>query len=56
MNEIPNLFTLIIFCCERRDLLSSHSKGDLFMCEGNMLFSHVKMSYFRAKAHLVFHV
>ena len=43
INEIPNLFTSIIFCCERRDLLSSHSKGDLFMCEGNMLFSHVKI-------------
>ena len=26
-----------------------------FMCEDNMLFSHVKISCFRAKAHLVFH-
>ena len=24
-------------------------------CEDNMLFSHVKISSFRAKAHLVFH-
>ena len=29
--------------------------GDLFTCEDNMLFSHVKISCFRAKAHLVFH-
>ena len=48
-------FTLIVFCCERRDLLCSHSKGDIFTCEDNMLFSHVKISSFRAKAHLVFH-
>ena len=40
---------------ERRDLLCSHSKGDIFTCEDNMLFSHVKISSFCAKAHLVFH-
>ena len=54
-NEIPNHFTLIVFWCERRDLLCSHSNGDIFTCEDNMLFSHVKISNFRAKAHLVFH-
>ena len=54
-NEIPNHFTLIVFWCERRDLLGSHSKGDIFTCEDNMLFSRVKISSFRAKAHLVFH-
>ena len=54
-NEIPNHFTLIVFWCERRDLLCSHSKGDIFTCEDNMLFSHVKISSFRTKAHLVFH-
>ena len=54
-NEIPNHFTLIVVRCERRDLLCSHSKGDIFTCEDNMLFSHVKISSFRAKAHLVFH-
>ena len=54
-NEIPNHFTLIVFWRERRDLLCSHSKGDIFTCEDNMLFSHVKVSSFRAKAHLVFH-
>ena len=43
------------FWCERRDLLCSHSNGDIFTCEDNMLFSHVKISSFRAKAHLVFH-
>ena len=32
-----------------------HSNRDLFTCEDNMLFSHVKISCFRAKAHLVFH-
>ena len=54
-NEIPNHFTLIVFCCERRDLLCSHSNGDVFTREDNMLFSRVKISSFRAKAHLVFH-
>ena len=29
--------------------------GDIFTCEVNMLFSLVKISSFRAKAHLVFH-
>ena len=43
------------FSCERRDLLCSHSNGDIFTCENNMLFSRVKISCFRAKAHLVFH-
>ena len=52
---MPNHFTLIVFWCERRDLLCSHSKGDIFTCEDNMLFSHVKISSFRAKTHLVFH-
>ena len=51
-NEIWNHFT---FRCERRDLLCSHSNGDLFMCEDNMLSSRVKISCFRAKAYLVFH-
>ena len=54
-SEIPNHFTLIVFWCERRDLLCSHSNGDIFTCEDNMLFSHVKISSFRVKAHLVFH-
>ena len=54
-NESPNHFTLIVFCRERRDLLCSHSNGHLFTCEDNMLFSHVKISCFRQKAHLVFH-
>ena len=49
-NEIPNHFTLIVFWCERRDLLCSQSKGDIFTCKDNMLFSHVKISSFRAKA------
>ena len=54
-NEIPNHFTLIAFWCERRDLLCSYSNGDIFTCEDNMLFSHVKISSCCAKAHLVFH-
>ena len=54
-NEIPNHFSLIVFWCERRDLLCIHSSGDIFTCEDNMLFLHVKISSFRAKAHLVFH-
>ena len=54
-NELPNHFTLIVFWCERCDLLCSHSNGDIFTCEDNMLFSHVKIPSFRAKVHLVFH-
>ena len=42
-------------CRESRHLLCSHSNGDLYTCEDNMLFSSVEMSWFRAKAHLVFH-
>ena len=53
--EIPNHFTLIVFWCERHDLLCSHSNGDIFTCEDNMLFSHVKISRFCAKVHLVFY-
>ena len=37
-NEIPNHFTQIVFCFERRDLLCSHSNGDLFTCEDNIFF------------------
>ena len=55
-NEIPNHFTLIVFRCERRNLLCSHSNSDIFTREDNMLFSRVKISSFRAKAHLVFHL
>ena len=54
-NEILNHFTLIVFWCERRDLLCSHSNGDIFTSEDNMLISHVKISSFCAKAHLVFY-
>ena len=28
-NEIPSHFTVIVFCRERRDLISSHSKGHI---------------------------
>ena len=45
----------MVFWCEMCDLLCSHSNGDIFTCEDNMLFSHVKISNFHAKAHLVFH-
>ena len=47
--------TLLFFCYERRDWLCSHSNGDLFTCENNMLFPRMKISCFRGKAHLVFH-
>ena len=52
---MPNHFTLTFFLLQRRDVSCSHSNRDLFTCEDNMLFSHVKISCFRAKAHLVFH-
>ena len=55
INEIPNHFTQIAFCCERPNLSCSHSNGNLFTCEDNMLFSRVKRFVFRAKAHLLFH-
>ena len=32
-NELPNHFTLIGFWYERRDLLCSHSNGDIFTLE-----------------------
>ena len=54
-NELPNHFPLIVFWCERCDLLCSHSNGDIFTCEDNMLFSHVEIPSFHVKAHLVFH-
>ena len=54
-NEIPSHFTTTVFSCKRCDLLCSHSNGDIFTCENDMLFSRVKISCFRAKAHLVFH-
>ena len=50
----PFHFNSFFSWCERRDLWS-HSNGDILTCEDNMLFSHVKMSSFRAIAHLVFH-
>ena len=46
---------LLNFCCKRCDFLCNHSNGDIFTCEDNMLFSHVKISCFGVKAHLVFH-
>ena len=52
---MPNISLEHFVCCERRDVSCSHSNRDLFTCEDNMLFSHVKISCFRAKAHLVFH-
>ena len=53
---MPNHFTLIVFWCERRDLICSHSNGDIFTSEDNLLFSRVKISSFCAKARLVFHL
>ena len=44
-----------LICCKRHNLLCSCGNGDLFMCEDNLLFSHVKISCFCMKAHLVFH-
>ena len=37
-NEIPNHFTLILFWCERHDLLCSLSNGDIFTHE-DIMFS-----------------
>ena len=36
-NEIPNFFTLIVFCCERCELVCGHNDGDLFTCEDMFL-------------------
>ena len=38
INEIPNHFTLILFWCERCDLLCSLSNGDIFTHE-DIMFS-----------------
>ena len=40
-NEIPNHVNLIVFWCERRDLLCSHGKGDIFTCEDNNCYFHM---------------
>ena len=50
-NEIPNRFTSIAFGCERCNLLCSHSNGDLFKCENNMLFSRVKICFVQKLTH-----
>ena len=52
---MPNQFTLTFFPAKGAIVSCSHSNRDLFTFEDNMLFSHVKISYFRAKAHLAFH-
>ena len=48
-------FNFNILLLRRRDVSCSHSNRVIFTCEDNMLFSRVKISCFRAKAHLVFH-
>ena len=37
------------FWCKRSDLFCSHSNGDIFTCEDNMLFWHAKISSFARK-------
>ena len=49
MNYQP-ISLLIVFWCEKRDLLRSHSNGDIFTCEDNS-----EDTSFRTKANLVFH-
>ena len=45
----------MFFFCERRDLLCSHSNGDISRVKITCLyFSHVKISCFRANAYPVF--
>ena len=51
---MPNHFTETAFSCKRLNLFCSHSNGDIFTCENNMLFSRARYHVF-AKAHLVFH-
>ena len=54
-NEIPKQFTVLFFPVKGMIyLLCSYIKGDLFTYEDNILLSRVKISYFHAKAHLVF--
>ena len=54
-NTKPFYLNIFFFWCEGCNVLCSHSNSDLFTCENNMSFSHVKMSCFCAKAHLAFH-
>ena len=49
ISKRPNHSTLIVFWCERRDLLCSHSKGDIFTCEDNMYFLMRRYQVFARK-------
>ena len=40
-NKIPNHFTEIVFWSERCGLLWSHSNGDIFTCEDNIMDFHM---------------
>ena len=46
---ILGLKGLIAFCCERHDLLCSHSNSDLFTYEDNMLFPQKRYCVFVRK-------
>ena len=47
--------TISLFTAKGAIYYATIATNDLFTCEDNMLFSHVKISCFRVKAHLVFH-
>ena len=48
---MPIHFTLTFFFAAKGAMYhGSHSNRDLFTCEDNMLFSHVKISCFCAKS------
>ena len=53
-NKVQNHFTLFFFFLAAKGAINylAIATGDLFTCEDNMLFSRVKVSCFRAKAHL----
>ena len=50
INEIPNHFKLVCFV-----VLTKNNGAIYYVNIARVIFSHVKISYFRAKDHLVFH-
>ena len=44
--KYQTLSLLIVFWCERRDLLRSHSKGDIFTCEDNYQVFARKLTWY----------
>ena len=53
--QLGSLAILEKFCRNKGTDLKSHNDCDLFTCEDSVLFLRIRISTFRAKAHLVFY-